>query len=92
MHVTCRLHATAREAVGRKHVERDVADGTTVRELLTALDAEHDGLGPLLFDAEGRLRANVNVLVNDESVRDPDWSLSDGDTLTVAPSVAGGTR
>lgn len=93
MHVTCEFHATVREAVGTKRLEREVATGTRVRDLLDDLDREHEGLGPLVFDSEGRVRANVNLLVDGTPVRDrdgPATELADGDTLVVAPSVAGG--
>jgi molybdopterin synthase sulfur carrier subunit len=93
MQVTCELYATVRDAVGRKRVSRTVEPGTTVRDLLRALGEEYDGVGPLVFDAEERVRANVNVLVNGEPIRSlagPETELSDGDTLMVSPSVAGG--
>jgi hydroxyacylglutathione hydrolase len=93
VHVTCEFHATVREAVGTKRLERDVAARTRVRDLLDDLDREHEGLGPLVFDSEGRVRANVNLLVNGTPVRDrdgPETALTDGDTLVVAPAVAGG--
>jgi molybdopterin synthase sulfur carrier subunit len=91
MRVTCEFHATVRDAVGERRIEREVSEGTTVRALLDQLDAEHDRLSPLLFDGEGCLRPNVNVLVADDPVRDADGTeLSDGDTLILAPSVAGG--
>jgi molybdopterin synthase sulfur carrier subunit len=91
MRVTCEFHATVREAVGEKRIEREIPAGTTVRALLDQLNADHDGLGPLLFDGEGRLRPNINVLVADDPVRNADGTeLSDGDTLILAPSVAGG--
>ena len=93
MQVTCELYATVRDAVGRQRVTRTVEAGATVRDLLRALGEEYDGVGPLVFDAEERVRANVNVLVNGEPIRSldgPETELSDGDTLMVAPSVAGG--
>ncbi|MFC7175594.1 ubiquitin-like small modifier protein 1 [Halosegnis marinus] len=93
MHVTCAFYATVRDAVGAKEIEREAPEGATVRDVLDALAAEYDGVGPLVFDSEGRVRANVNVLVNGENVRDgagPATALSDGDTLMVAPAVAGG--
>lgn len=93
MEVTCEFYATVRDAVGRRHVTRTVEEGTTVRELLRAVAEEYDGVGPLVFDAEERVRANVNVLVNDEPIRTlagVETELSEGDTLMVAPSVAGG--
>lgn len=93
MQVTCLFYATVRDAVGTKRLTRDIAEGTTVRELLRALGEEFDGLDPLVFDSKERVRSNVNVLVNDEPIRSldgPETVLSDGDTLMVAPSVAGG--
>lgn len=93
MQVTCLFYATVRDAIGAKRLTRDVAEETTVRELLRALGEEFDGLDPLVFDSKERVRSNVNVLVNDEPIRSldgPETVLSDGDTLMVAPSVAGG--
>ena len=40
MRVTCEFHATVRDAVGEKRIEREVSEGTTVRALLDQLDAE----------------------------------------------------
>jgi len=93
MQVTCEFYATIRDAVGRKRVTRTVETGATVRDLLRVLGEEYDGVGPLVFDADERIRPNVNVLVNDEPIRSldgPETELSDGDILMVAPSVAGG--
>jgi len=93
MQVTCLFYATVRDAVGRKRVTRTVEAGTTVRDLLRALGEEYDGFGPLVFDSEERVRANVNVLVNEEPIRSlagGETELADGDILMVAPSVAGG--
>jgi molybdopterin synthase sulfur carrier subunit len=93
VHVTCEFHATVREAVGQKRLEREAAAGTSVRTVLNDLEAEHEGLTPLIFDSAGRIRANVNLLVNGTPIREregPRTVLTDGDTLVVAPSVAGG--
>lgn len=93
MHVTCEFYATVRDAVGTKRLHREVAEEATVRDILIELDVEYDGLTPLLFDGDGRIRPNINVLVNDTPIRDrdgPDTQLADGDTLMIVPSVAGG--
>jgi molybdopterin converting factor small subunit len=75
---------------GAKSVE---GSGSTLGELLINLDAEHDGLRDRLVDGEN-LRRFVNVYLNDEDVRflgGLETPVSDGDTVTVLPAVAGGT-
>ncbi|RAO59784.1 Sulfur carrier protein CysO [Micromonospora saelicesensis] len=72
-----------------------VVDGTgdTLADLLADLDSRHGGLrGRLITDA-GTLHRFVNVYVNDEDVRflgALDAKLSDGDSVTILPAVAGG--
>ncbi|MFC3504736.1 MoaD family protein [Micromonospora krabiensis] len=75
---------------GAKVVE---GSGDTLGDLLTDLDSRHGGLrGRLVTDA-GTLHRFVNVYVNDEDVRflgALDAKLSDGDSVTILPAVAGG--
>jgi molybdopterin converting factor small subunit len=74
---------------GAKSVE---GSGSTLGELLINLDAEHGGLRDRLVDGES-LRRFVNVYLNDEDVRflgGLETPVSDGDTVTVLPAVAGG--
>jgi MoaD family protein len=75
---------------GAKVVE---GSGDTLSELLSDLDARHSGLRGRLVTDEGGLHRFVNVYVNDEDVRflgALDTKLSDGDTVTILPAVAGG--
>ena len=68
-------------------------DGSTVGEVLKALDAAHPGFHDRLFDDAGGLRRFVNVFVADEDVRflqGLDTPLSDGQTVSIIPAVAGG--
>ena len=70
------------------------APGATVAEALEALVLRHDGLRAHLFDGSGRLRAFVNVYKNDEDIRHLDretTGLAEGDTLSIVPSIAGGS-
>ncbi|WP_169302355.1 ubiquitin-like small modifier protein 1 [Halorientalis salina] len=93
MQITFVCYATVRDAVGQKRLERTLSEGTTVGQAVQSLGEEVDALGPLLFDSDGQLRENVNVLVDEENVRQLDGSettLSDGDTVGIAPGVAGG--
>jgi molybdopterin synthase sulfur carrier subunit len=76
---------------GEKLVE---GSGATLDELFADLDGRYDGLRERLVDDSG-LRRFVNVYLNDEDVRflgGLSAPVSDGDTVTVLPAVAGGTR
>ncbi|HUO49359.1 MAG TPA: ubiquitin-like small modifier protein 1 [Acidimicrobiales bacterium] len=69
------------------------AEGSTVGEVLKALDAAHPGFGERLFDEAGALRRFVNVFLADEDVRfleGLDTPVADGQTLSIVPAVAGG--
>ncbi len=67
--------------------------GDTLADLLSDLDGKHPGLRARLITPEGGLHRFVNIYVNDEDVRflgSLDAKLSDGDTVTILPAVAGG--
>ncbi|SDX93783.1 molybdopterin synthase subunit MoaD [Micromonospora pattaloongensis] len=67
--------------------------GDTLNELLADLDGKYAGLRGRLITDEGALHRFVNIYVNDEDVRflgSLDAKLSDGDTVTILPAVAGG--
>jgi adenylyltransferase/sulfurtransferase len=66
----------------------------TVSEALDALIAQHADLRRHLFQDDGRLRSFVNVYVNDDDIRylqKEGTPLRDGDTISIVPSIAGGT-
>ena len=68
------------------------AEGATLQALIDNLDANYSGIGERLIDESG-LRRFVNVYLNDEDVRFLDGlatELSDGDSVTILPAVAGG--
>lgn len=70
-------------------------DGATVGEVLTNMEAKHEGIRQNLVDEAGEVRRFVNVYVNDEDIRFLDGtgtSLKDGDSLTIVPAIAGGCR
>jgi MoaD family protein len=69
--------------------------GETLTALLDDLETRHGGLRERLVTSEGGLHRFVNVYVNDEDVRflgGLSTKLSDGDSVTVLPAVAGGAR
>jgi molybdopterin converting factor small subunit len=66
----------------------------TVGEALNGLLAQHPDLRRHLYTDEGKLRAFVNVYVNDEDVRylqKESTAVNDGDTISIVPSIAGGS-
>ena len=68
-------------------------DGSTVGEVLKALDAAHPGFGERIFDDNGKVRRFVNVFIADEDIRflsGVDTPVADGQTVSIVPAVAGG--
>jgi sulfur-carrier protein len=75
---------------GEKSVE---ASGSTVNEVISDLDAKHGGFKDRLVK-DGSLHRFVNIYVNDEDVRFSgglESPVSDGDSVTILPAVAGGS-
>jgi sulfur-carrier protein len=66
----------------------------TVKGALDALTLERPELRKHLFNPEGKVRAFVNLYLNDEDVRylpqKEDSAVMENDTLTIIPSIAGG--
>lgn len=68
-------------------------EGSTVAEVLKALEAAHPGFADRLFDETGKLRRFVNVFVADEDIRfldGVDTAVGTGSTVSIVPAVAGG--
>jgi len=68
--------------------------GATVGEVLNALTTQYQDLRRQLFNDEGKLRSFVNVYLNDEDIRylqKDATPVKDGDTVSIVPSIAGGS-
>jgi molybdopterin synthase sulfur carrier subunit len=68
-------------------------DGTTVGQVLGALETAHPGFKERLFGDDGQLRRFVNVFVADEDIRFAkglDTAVTDAQTVSIVPAVAGG--
>ena len=68
--------------------------GANLAALLDDLETRHAGLKGRLVTDDGSLHRFVNIYVNDEDVRftgSLDTELSDGDSVTILPAVAGGS-
>ena len=69
-------------------------EGRTVGDALQGLVGQYSDLRRHLYNEDGRLRSFVNIYVNDEDIRHLDreqTQLSAGDTISIVPSVAGGS-
>ena len=65
----------------------------TVGEALASLVSQHPDLRRHLYTDEGKLRAFVNVYLNDEDMRylqKEATVVNDDDTISIVPSIAGG--
>ena len=66
----------------------------SVGEALNSLVSNHPDLKRHLYTDDGKLRAFVNVYVNDEDMRylqKEATALKETDTISIVPSIAGGT-
>jgi adenylyltransferase/sulfurtransferase len=71
------------------------AAGATVGEVLGALTTQYPELKKHLYNDEGKLRSFVNIYLNDEDIRyikKDATPVEAGDTLSIVPSIAGGSR
>ena len=65
----------------------------TVAEAMNALVAQHPDLRRHLYTDDGKLRAFVNVYLNDEDIRylqKEATAVKEGDNISIVPSIAGG--
>ena len=91
MSVTVRIPTTFRALTAGQSEVR--VEGSTVGEVLQALDAVHPGFKDRVFDEDGGIRRFVNVFVADDDVRYMDGvetAVPDGETVSIIPAVAGG--
>ena len=75
--------------------KRVTAAGDTLGAVINDLEANYSGITDRLMDSNnpGKLNRFVNIYVNDEDVRFSgglDTAISDGDSVTILPAVAGG--
>ena len=69
------------------------AEGGTLREVLDDLEARYPGVMKNVLADDGGLHRFINVYLNDEDVRylgSLETEISEGDTVSILPAVAGG--
>ena len=77
-------------AAGHSAVE---VPGSTVGEAVQALLTSHPELRKHLYNDQGKLRAFVNLYLNEDDVRylqHEQTPVAETDTLSIVPSIAGG--
>jgi molybdopterin converting factor small subunit len=82
-----RLRAPLSELAGGKRELR--IEGTTVGDVLRALERQHPDLEGWVLDEHGRIREHINVFVNREYGRE-ETSVGADDRLHVLPAISGG--
>ncbi|MCB5178850.1 MoaD/ThiS family protein [Streptomyces antimicrobicus] len=91
MSVTVRIPTILRTYTGGEAEVK--AEGATLAEVISSLDANHPGIGARILDDQGKLRRFVNVYVNDDDVRFEGGlqaATPDGAGVSIIPAVAGG--
>ena len=82
-----RLRAPLTElAGGNRELE---LEGSTVAEVLKALEQRHPDVKGWILDEHGQIREHINVFVNREYGRE-DTAVADSDRLHVLPAISGG--
>jgi molybdopterin converting factor small subunit len=82
-----------RQYVG-KQADVEVS-GSSVGDAMSDLVSKHPDLRRHLYNDDGKLRAFVNVYLNDEDVRylqKEATAVKDGDSISIVPSIAGGNE
>ena len=90
MSVTVSIPTILRTHTGGE--KRVAAEGETLGAVLSDLESNYSGISDRLME-DGKLNRFVNIYVNDEDVRFSgglDTAISEGDSVTILPAVAGG--
>jgi molybdopterin synthase sulfur carrier subunit len=91
MPVSVRIPTPLRKYTGGN--ESVEVDGSNVGEVLQNLAEQHPDLRDRVFKDDGSVRRFVNVFANDEDIRfqdNLDTEVSDGDSVSIVPAIAGG--
>lgn len=92
MMIRLKAFARFRDLLGGM-TEVELPEGSTVFELLKKLATRSTDLQDQIFDASGKIRDDVNVMINGrhfESLEGSETLLADGDEVALFPAVVGG--
>lgn len=91
MAVEVRIPTVFRKHTGGESVVR--LEPGTIGDLLAQIESDYPGFKSQVMTESGELHRYVNIYVNDEDSRyldKLDTRVSDGDVISLLPSVAGG--
>jgi molybdopterin synthase sulfur carrier subunit len=91
MPVTVKIPTVFRKFTGGEPTAQ--VEGGSIADVIDQLESQHPGFREQMLTDEGELHRFVNVYVNDEDARyldKLDTKVSEGDTVSILPSVAGG--
>ena len=69
-------------------------EGATVGEILRKMDAQFKGFAERVLDDGRNVKRFINVFVNEDNIRDKrelETEVKNGYTISILPSIAGGT-
>ena len=88
------FYATLRDFAGARTITFDLADGTTVRELIDQVVQQFPSMRSELFDEDGELFGHVHVFINGKDAphldRALETPLTKADKVDLFPAVGGG--
>lgn len=94
MQIECKLFGPFREDAGVENVGGEYDPGTTVGELLRALEAEYQPLAGRIVDPDGDgTEGSTVVSVNEKNINHLDGlstELEEGDVVRIVSAVYGG--
>ena len=68
-------------------------EGTSIRGIITSIEAIYPGMQNYLLEEDGSLRKHVNIFVRDEMMKDRDTlsdTLTEGDEVLIFQALSGG--
>jgi molybdopterin converting factor small subunit len=66
------------------------AEGNTLADLLSGLNARFPGLRFRIIDEQDQIRTHIKIFVNQEQARDLDVPLQPGDEISILLALSGG--
>jgi len=92
--INIKYFAAIRDIVEKKEEQIQVGMGTTVEDALNRLTEIYgERLRSYIYDEKGRLRGNLAILINEESIDRERYDrtiLKSKDILVILPPIAGG--
>jgi molybdopterin converting factor small subunit len=87
---TVRLRGPLKRLAGDR--AEHAVEGSTVAEVLGALERAEPALSGWILDERGQVRRHINVFVAGEAVRSEQARVAPGDAVDVLPAISGGSR